>query len=227
MRRCPARRQVPDRLGRSQRVRGDHGVDGEVPSGAVHADDRGARPHLTGEMRLVVTGRSDQQPVGAPGSELHGQRTLPRRVLVETGREHHHAARDGLVLHRALHRGREGVCDVFEQQRDRCRPAIRPAEDAGSGVGSEIELVDREPDPVGERGRDARLLVHDPGDGLEAHPGAGRDVAHRRPAPVGGRGVLLLHGAPSTRSGSVAPGVPRWSDNSDSVVKQSVFVSKS
>jgi hypothetical protein len=41
---------------------------------------------------------------------------------------------------------------------------------AGADIGPEAQVVDGLPDPVGERGRDPRLVVDHPRDGLEADP---------------------------------------------------------
>ena len=171
---------------------------GRLRAWPVHAHDRGARAQLGGQVGLVVAGRREHQPVGVPGAELPGQRPLPVRVLVEAGREHHHPARRGLVLDRPLHRGRERVADVLEQQPDRCRPAIGAAQDAGAGVRPEVELLDRPPDPPLEDGRYPASLVDHPGDGLEADPGPLRDVAHGRPAPARRGLPQWAHRPPST-----------------------------
>ena len=132
------------------------------------------------------------------------------RVLVEAGRVDDHPARCRRVLDRPLHRGRERVHDVLEQQPDRCRPAIRAAQDAGANVRPEVELLDRPPDPPLEDGRHPALLVDDSGDGLEADPGPLRDVTHGRPAPARRGLPQWAHRPPSTATGHAAPDPTRW-----------------
>jgi hypothetical protein len=148
----PGGGEMAHALRRPDLVGGDHRVDREVVRLAVHADDRRARAQLGGQVRLVVARRNEQQAVDVAGAERLRECALAGGVLVEARRVDHHSPVLGLVLDGALHGGGERVGDVLEEQPDRCRPAIRPAQDAGSHVGTEVELVDRLPHAPLERG---------------------------------------------------------------------------
>ena len=161
-----------------------HRVDVEVVRLAVDADHRGARAQLAGEVGLVVAGRDEDQPVGAARGEGRGEPALPVGVLVDARGEDDDPARQGDVLHRPLDARRERVGDVVEQQPDRRRAPVGEAQAARAGVGPEAQLVDRRPDPVGQRRGHPRLLVHHARDGLEADPRQSGDVTQGRPPAV-------------------------------------------
>ena len=193
------RGEVPNARRRAGRVGRDHGVDVEPARHAGDADHRRPRGHLGREVRLVVTRRHEDQAVDAARGERGDQRPLPSGVAVDARSEHHQPAGRRGVLHRAQDGRGERVGDVVEQQADRRGAGVGAAQDAGADVRPEAEFVDRPPDPLGERGRHPRLVVHHPGHGLEADPGPGGDVAQGRPPAVAHRRVLASPVAASAR----------------------------
>jgi hypothetical protein len=129
-----------------------HGVDLEPPGHPAHAHDRRARGHLGSEVRLVVGGGNEDQPVGPAGRERRRQCPLAPGVAVDARREHDHPARHGDVLHRTQDRRAERVGDVVEEQPDRRRAGVAAAQHTGTYVRMEAQVVDGLPDAPDQRG---------------------------------------------------------------------------
>ena len=88
-----------------------------------------------------------------------------------------------------MKRRRERVGHVFQDEADRLGLAAESPEHRRVRVTSIMELLDRAPDLLLERGADARLAVDDARDRLQAHARERRDVEHRG-APRGFGGLL-------------------------------------
>ncbi len=68
-------------------------------------------------------------------------------------------------------------------------PAVGAAQEARGEIGPVVEPVGGLADPLADGPGDTGLVVDDPGDGLETHPGQGRDIAHRRAAASASRSL--------------------------------------
>ena len=132
-----------------------HGVDVEVVPGSRSTQTTAARRRAGPPARY-----SRSSPVGtriSPSArravKVAASRALPFGVPRRCSRRRRRPRwRQGDVLDRALDARRERVGDVVEQQPDRrlCAPG-EGAVSARAGVGPQAQLVDRRPDPVGER----------------------------------------------------------------------------
>ena len=99
------------------------------------------RAALGGQVALVAPGRHDDEPVHAPVAERRDELTLAHRILVDTAGQHDNAALVRDVLDGSMQGGREGVGDVFQQQPDSPRPAVRPTQTAGGQVRPVVQTL--------------------------------------------------------------------------------------
>ena len=111
------------------------------------------------------------------------------RVAVHAAGHDGHAAGASDILDAAVDGREELIGDVLDEQPDGGRALVGAAQVARGEVGPVVQLGRRLVDPGDELGAHPRLVVDHPGDGLQAHPGQGGDIAHGGPATVGGRPV--------------------------------------
>ena len=139
----PVGAQMLDRGAGAAAVVGEHVVGVDRLRGAVHEHEPDARRDVALEVRVVVRGRDEDEPVHAPPEHALHQLALTLRVGVRAAGERHHRplARD--LLHPAMDGGEEGVADVLEDQGDRGREPVRPPQRARRVVVAVAEQLDR------------------------------------------------------------------------------------
>ena len=186
--------EVIDRQARAAHVVEQDAVRLDPPRRAVEEDDRRAKAGFGLQEAVVMAHRHDHYSADATLDERRDDVPLALDVLVGAGGDEEMAAGSGDLLDGPGHRGEEGVRHVADDKADR-RRAHAVAEAPGVVVPAEAQVADRLLDPVGGLGTDARLVVDDPRDGLEAHVGPRGDVAERGSGAGGRAGARRGSGA--------------------------------
>ena len=104
-------------------VVGRDAVGVQVARRPVDEHERGTRPSLLVQIRMVVTRGHDDDPVDPAVAERADQLAFTVRILVAAPGEDEHAAFAGRVLDGAMKCGRERVRHVLEHESDRLRLA--------------------------------------------------------------------------------------------------------
>jgi hypothetical protein len=158
-----------------------HGVRLDAHRFAVDKDHGEVAGMLGNDVGLALGDRRQDQAVNAPSQECCNQRLLALRVVVEAGGEHGNAAGRQGIFEGPVDFGAERVRNAWQQEPDGERLPAGAAEAARGHVQLVVELLGRAENPLPGGFGDARLIVHHPGDSLDAHAGEGRHMAHGGP----------------------------------------------
>ena len=214
IRRWPWASRCDDRALGALAILAEHAVGVDRQRRAVDEDEPDAGRDVTQQVAVVVAGRDDDQPVHAAVEHGLDQLALTLDVLVRAAREGDDAAVARDLLDAAVDRGEERVRDVLEDQAERGREAVGPAQRARRVVVPVAEHLDRALDLDRQLGRD-RVAVDDARDGAEADARDRRDVLHRGPTTAAGRWSVGGGGAHERdRSGRArrVPSTIGWGD---------------
>src|SRR5580765_6647456 len=150
-----------------------------MPGRSVDEDERCSGALLAIEIGVVFTRRHDDDPVDTPVAKGTDQLAFAKWVFIAAAGEDENAPSAGCVLDRSMERRREWVRDVLQDEPDRLRLAPKPSQHRRVGVAAIVELRDRPPNLRFQSRTDARLVVDDPRNGLEADTGERGYVEHR------------------------------------------------
>src|SRR6266545_3649001 len=159
-----------------------HDVRAKLSGWPIDEDRTRAELELTQQVAVIVARRNDEQSIDPPLAEHVDELTLAMGILVRAARDDEKPALARDLLDASRDRRVDRMRDVLDDESQRAR-ALPAAQGSGHVVPAEAETFDR---VVHERrglGPDARLLVNDAGDGLQADPRGVRHVGHRRSAP--------------------------------------------
>ena len=123
--------QVRDRALGALAILAEHAVGVDPQRRAVDEHEPDPGRDVAQQVAVVLPDRDDDQPVHAAREHGLDQLALALGVLVGAARERHHAAVARDLLDAAVDRGEEGVRDVLEDQAERGREAVGPAQRPG------------------------------------------------------------------------------------------------